>query len=116
MPCALTPDKVKLYDKELGQVISFAHRLSSVDARSCALRACYAKFGITEAVASEQCRCPMVEVAGLRASKRSAIEWLERASDVHARRQSIVLDELPARLNQITHQLVEKHIGFVDFL
>src|SRR5215467_3729638 len=59
----------------------------------------------------------MVMAAGPAASSNSATEFAaDKPLDVDARCQGIVLDELPARLNQIAHQLVEEHVGFIDLL
>ncbi len=35
-------------------------------------------------------------------------------SDVDVAEQRIVLDELAARLDDVAHQLVEQHVGFVE--
>src|SRR5262249_31561236 len=56
------------------------------------------------------------EVSGSDRHQGALMRRSPATSDVDTRRQRVVLDELPARLDEVAHQLVEKHIGLVDFL
>src|SRR5690242_101342 len=103
------------------RALPFASATSAIfPGRAAVLSAVATALSTTTAATGGRCRSPMAIAAGPAASSNSATEpaWVraDKSSDVDARCQGVVLDELPAGLNQIAHQLVEEHVGLIDLL